>query len=233
MSSLRPQQAQTASDKREKEPIRILIAEDTSLVRYGLCKSLQTLCGFNVVGEAINGKNAVDLALELDPDVILMDFNMPVMDGLEATIEIKKHRPECKVIMITEMETVEKALEAIKNGVDGYCLKDTSVVRLGHIITMVQEGICAIDNQFIEQLRSSIPQNATREKGKTPGVNLTKREKEVLALIVGGKSNKEIAANLQMTFHTAKAHVCRIIQKLGVEDRTQVAVKTLEEGLLN
>ena len=200
------------------ETIRILIAEDTTLVRYGLSKSLQQIKHFAIVGEACNGKQALDMALIFEPDVILMDYNMPVMDGLQATIEIKKHLPTCKIIMITEAETTEKALDALKKGVDGYCLKHTTIETLSHIIQMVPQGICVIDSHFIAQLRQAIPQHMTSPKTNTNTIHLTNREKEVLALIVAGKSNKEIAVILQMTFHTAKAHVCRIIQKLGVED---------------
>lgn len=205
----------------------------------------------------INDKNP-ELVM---PEVILMDIGMPVMDGISATKELKAKHPQAKVIMLTSHKDQEEIFAALAAGADAYCLKDIKIERLCTVIDMVMEGAVYLDPAIAKIIMSALPgatEDLTNENAKVKNTeqtqnaeakasqghvtqpnqrkryntDLTERELEVLGLIVDGKSNKEIAVALEVTVHTAKAHVCNIIQKLAVDDRTQVAVKALKEGLL-
>jgi DNA-binding NarL/FixJ family response regulator len=230
---------------------RIMVAEDHELARYGLCLALEEKCGMQIVAEAEQGQQALDLIAEKNPEVVLMDIGMPVMDGISATKELKQKYPQVKVVMLTSHKDQEEIFAAIAAGADAYCLKDVKIERLCTVIEMVMEGAVYMDPAIAKIIMSALPGSASEnsEKNLAPSkptesvegqphprkrynTDLTERELEVLGLIVDGKSNKEIAVALEVTVHTAKAHVCNIIQKLAVDDRTQVAVKALKEGLL-
>ncbi len=223
-----------------KESLKVLIAEDHELARYGLVLALEEKDTLKVVGEAETGQQAIDLALEHKPDIILMDIGMPVMDGIQATKSIKEKLPETKVIMLTSRKEDEEVYAALASGADAYCMKDIKIDRLCQVLEMVLDGVLWIDPAIARIIIETIPgvgssptdakPTATRKQYNT---ELTDREQEVLKLIVDGKSNKEIANLLNVTIHTAKAHVCNIIQKLAVDDRTQVAVKALRDGLIS
>jgi DNA-binding NarL/FixJ family response regulator len=220
-------------------PLRLLIAEDHELTRYGLTLALEDKGGMSIVGEAENGVQALQLAEAHQPDVILMDIGMPVMDGIQATVEIRQALPNTKIIMLTSHKDPEEVYAALAAGADAYCMKDIKVERLCQVIEMVQEGTLWIDPAVARIVLGALPGSGGEAIASKPAASrkqynteLTEREREVLTLIVGGKSNKEIAQALGVTTHTAKAHVCNIIQKLAVDDRTQVAVKALREGLL-
>jgi len=220
-----------------KSPIRLLIAEDHELSRNGLIFSLQKKTDMKIVGDTDNGQTAVELARSEKPDVILMDIGMPAMDGIEAAHQIKAELPEIKIIMLTSHQEGEEIYAALAAGVEAYCLKDIKIDRLIQVIEMVHEGAIWLDPGIGKLVMQALPLNIPdRLKGPTHrqkySVDLTERELEVLELIVGGKSNKEIADQLCITVHTAKAHVCNIIQKLAVDDRTQAAVKALRDGLV-
>lgn len=217
---------------------RILIAEDHELARYGLSMALEEKGLFEIAGEAENGAQAVE-AVERDrPDIVLMDIGMPVMDGITATQQVKTRFPEVRVVMLTSRKENEEVFASLAAGADAYCMKDIKIDRLCQVLEMVMEGAIWLDPAIARLVMQAMPgagipeaprPTATRRQYNT---ELTEREREVLQLIVDGKSNKEIAQILDVTTHTAKAHVCNIIQKLAVDDRTQVAVKALKEGLV-
>ncbi len=224
--------------------IKLLIAEDHELVRYGLVIALDEKNNIEVVAEAENGSDALRLAGEKHPSVVLMDIGMPVMDGITATQQIKEKYSDIKIIMLTSHKDQEEVIASLAAGADAYCMKDIKVNRLCQVIEMVLEGALwldpAIASMVLHSISSPKPQQATEPespsykepKRKRYNTDLTEREMEVLELIVDGKSNKEIASALNVTTHTAKAHVGNIIQKLAVDDRTQAAVKAIKQGFV-
>ncbi|MBK8189467.1 MAG: response regulator transcription factor [Vampirovibrionales bacterium] len=230
--------------------MKALIAEDHELVRYGLVMALEESPGVEIVGEAENGRDALRLTDDLQPDIILMDIGMPVMDGITATHLIKRKYPNIKIVMLTSHKDEEEVFASLAAGADAYCMKDIKVERLCQILAMVQEGAVWLDPAIASLVLAAIPSgrqavaaaDVARPSAPASGAmgagaprkrynaDLTEREIEVLQLIVEGKSNKEIAQALEVTTHTAKAHVGNIIQKLAVDDRTQAAVKAIKEG---
>jgi len=221
-----------------EQPLKILIAEDHELSRNGIVFSLQKKTSYVFVGEAERGDQAVSLVEKYEPDVVLMDIEMPVMDGIEATHQIKAKYPQVKVIMLTSHEEGEEVYASLAAGADAYCKKDIKMDRLIQVIEMVNDGAVWLDPAIAKLVMQSLPFSLpNRMKGAHPrqrySIELTDRELEVLEGLVEGQSNKEIADNLCITVHTVKAHVCNIIQKLAVDDRTQAAVKALREGLVS
>jgi DNA-binding NarL/FixJ family response regulator len=168
-----------------------------------------------------------------------MDINMPILDGIEATRQIKAKLPQIKVIMLTSHDAGDEVYASLAAGADAYCLKDIKLERLIQVIEMVNEGALWLDPAIAQMVVKALPLNLP-ERLKTPSssnrnhynLELTERESEVLGKIVEGKSNKEIADALFITIHTVKAHVANIISKLAVDDRTQAAVKALRDGLV-
>lgn len=230
-------------DDTQHHALRVLIAEDHELARYGLALALEEHARFTMQGEAENGAQALDMVAENPPDIVLMDIGMPIMDGITATQRIKEQFPEVKVVMLTSHKEGEEIYASLAAGADAYCLKDIKIDRLCQVMEMVMEGALWLDPAIARLVVEALPggNSATVEQERSVvgyqhrkryNTELTDREQEVLNLIVAGKSNKEIANLLKVTTHTAKAHVCSIIQKLAVDDRTQVAVKALREGLV-
>ena len=214
-------------------PVKLIIAEDHELSRNGLVFSLQKKTNFKVIGEATNGKSAVEKSIELQPDIVLMDIGMPILDGIHAAKEIKEKAPHIKILMLTSHQDKEEVYASLAAGAEGYCLKDVQLERLIQIIQLVADGAVYLDPQIAKMVLSILPQAGKQDKAMgTFKVDLTEREQEVLQLLVDGKSNQDIADALFVTIHTAKAHVSNIIQKLAVDDRTQAAVKALREGLV-
>ncbi|MFN5540110.1 MAG: response regulator [Candidatus Melainabacteria bacterium] len=222
------------------EPIKLLIAEDHELTRMGLSMSLQKRApNIQIIAEVESGDLAVLEAEKLMPTVILMDINMPILDGIEATRQIKAKLPQIKVIMLTSHDAGDEVYASLAAGADAYCLKDIKLERLIQVIEMVNEGALWLDPAIAQMVVKALPLNLP-ERLKTPSssnrnhynLELTERESEVLGKIVEGKSNKEIADALFITIHTVKAHVANIISKLAVDDRTQAAVKALRDGLV-
>ena len=221
--------------------VRVLIVEDHELASYGLRMALLGRENISVIGEAENGLIGVQSALQEKPDVVLMDIGMPVMNGITATHEIKSKLPNTKVIMLTSLSHEEEVLASLSAGADAYCLKDIKIDRLIQVIDMAMEGAIWLDPNIARLVVQSLdthnsptehPDSSTKVPRKRYQTALTDREQEVLNLLVEGKSNKEIAALLEVSAHTAKAHVGNIIEKLAVDDRTQAAVKALKEGLV-
>ncbi len=226
-------------------PAQVLIADDHELVRDGFKRLLSYQQDFEVVGEASNGREAVELCQSLKPDLVLMDVRMPQMDGLEATAAIKAEQPEISVLVITTYENADYLLEAIKAGAAGYVLKDAPNQQLLNAIRRALEGGSPVNQelatQLIQRLASEASQSppepppaAERSAASTPALleELTPRELEVLRLLAQGKTNQEIAESLFITRATAKVHVQHIIRKLEVSDRTQAVVRAFDLGIV-
>ncbi len=220
-----------------KCPINIMIVEDHKLMRVGMKSLLDEDSDFSVTVEASTGKEAIEKAKIHCPDVILMDIGLPDISGLSASKKIIAENPDIKIIMLTSHLLEDEISEALTLGAYAYVLKDINTDMLKMIIKSVYEGAIWLDPKVVPILRQKnsgiIPKKqTTRAAFRSQHANLTEREYEVLKLVVEGKSNNSIAEELSISEHTAKAHVCNIIQKLVVDDRTQAAVKAIKEGLV-
>ncbi len=224
-------------------PAQVLIADDHELIRDGFRRLLDYEEDLEVVGEARDGREAVELCRRLNPDLVLMDVRMPKMDGLEATRTIKAEQPSVCVLVITTYDNPDYLLEAIKAGAAGYVLKDAPNRQLTNAMRRALEGESPLNQelatQLIQRLAGEAPQPAEPPSaaegaaGAVPPLpeKLTHRELEVLGLVVRGKTNQEIAQSLFISKATAKVHVRHIISKLGVSYRTQLVVRAFELGL--
>ena len=217
--------------------IKILLVEDQKLMRIGIKSLFCEYPELEIIGEAISGKESVEKARLIKPDIILMDLGLPDISGIEATKQILEHNNNIRVIMLTSHITEDEVLNSLQAGASAYVIKDISTDFLMTVIKMVKKGAMWLDPQIVPFIRDKnsgvIPaRQLSRSIFKERHSNLTQREYEVLKLIVDGQSNSDIAKTLTISEHTAKAHVCNIIQKLVVDDRTQAAVKALKEGLV-
>ncbi len=204
--------------------IKILIADDQALVRAGFKMILDAEDDLEVVGEAVDGRQAVDMARRLSPDVILMDIRMPVLDGIAATRELRRRTPDAQVVVLTSFSDRERILAAVDAGAIGYLLKDAEPEELLSGIRAAASGESPLAPKAARQLITSRRQPAPEEQ-------LTEREQEILALIAQGQPNKVIARRLDIAEKTVKNHVSRIFQTLGVTDRTQAALWAQRHGL--
>lgn len=228
------------------EPVRIVIADDHAMIRDGLRTLLEDEPWLEVVGEASNGREAVELCGRVGPELVLMDVRMPDMDGLEATRAIKRDNPRVGVLMVTMHDDPDYLLEALSAGAAGYILKGSPGTRLIDAIRRTVGGESPLDQELAAQalrrladegvIRETAPPPEPQRQAKSPPPPvvepLTPRETEVLRLLARGQSNPRIAQTLTISKATAKVHVERIIRKLGVSDRTQAAVRALDLGLL-
>lgn len=217
--------------------IKILLVEDQKLMRIGIKSLFCDYPDLEVISEAITGKEAIEKAKLLKPDIVLLDIGLPDISGIEVAKQILEHNNNIKIIILTSHVTEEELNSSLLAGASAYIIKDISTDFLMSVIRMVKEGAMWIDPHVAPFIRDKnygiIPsRQVSRTMFKEHHSNLTKREYEVLKLIVDGQSNSQIAKTLTISEHTAKAHVCNIIQKLVVDDRTQVAVKALKEGLV-
>ena len=206
------------------ELIRILIADDHFVVRQGLVALLAPRDGMEVVGEAATGREAVELASQLQPDVILMDMFMPELDGPAAITLIKQENPKARILVLTSFGESQQISAAIQAGALGYLLKDSSPDDLMHAIRSVHRGNLVLPQDLALKLMQ--PQPAA-----TAFDQLTERETDVLRLLAQGQSNQEIAVNLSISTTTVRSHVSTILMKLGVSNRTQAALVARERGL--
>jgi DNA-binding NarL/FixJ family response regulator len=214
-------------------PIRVLLVDDHALFRRGIASIVAAERGFQVVGEAANGLEALDRARELMPDVILMDIFMPGANGLEATRWIKEALPYVKIVMLTVSEEDQNLFEAIKSGAQGYLLKKIEPQELFAMLKGVIQGDAPISRAMAGKILGEFARQARRAAATPlPGADLSPREKEVLELVTQGKSNKEIAAALAIAENTVKNHLKNILEKLHLENRVQAATFALREGLI-
>jgi NarL family two-component system response regulator LiaR len=214
--------------------IRVLIVDDHAMVRQGLRTFLDlqdsTDLRITVVGEAVNGQEAVDLASQTQPNIVLLDLVMPQMDGIQATPKIRECSPHSRIIILTSFGEEDKVLPAIRAGAQGYLLKDIPPHELVHAIREAYLGKVQLHPEIAKKLMSAV---AAREVTVSPSVadsesGLTAREQEVLDLIADGLSNREIAGKMFISEKTVKTHVSNILSKLHLEDRTQAAIYALK-----
>ncbi|HFK1405614.1 TPA: response regulator [Bacillus cereus] len=213
--------------------IKVLLVDDHTVVLKGLAFFLSTQEDLELVGEANNGKEALVKVGETNPDVILMDLYMPEMDGVEATVYIKKEYPNVKVIVLTSFSDQAHVLPALRAGASGYILKDVEPDQLVEAIRSAYKGNIQLHPDIANALLSqTLP---VEEKEEEPSIQvdvLTARENEVLQLLAKGMSNKEIASVLVITEKTVKAHVSSILSKLNLSDRTQAALYAMKNGIV-
>jgi DNA-binding NarL/FixJ family response regulator len=204
--------------------IRVLVVDDHGVVRLGVERALTGLRGLEVVGAVADGEQALDAVRELDPDVILMDLQMPGLDGIEATKEIIRQRPDARVVVLTSYLDRGKIEAALEAGAIGYTLKDGDPQELERVVRVAADGDFPIAPKAARLLLAS---NST----PTAGPSLSQRERDVLALVADGCPNKEIARRLWITERTVKGHLTRIFREIGVDDRTQAALWAQKHGI--
>jgi DNA-binding NarL/FixJ family response regulator len=217
------------------DEIRVLIADDQQLVREGLHVLLDLISDIGVVGEASNGVEAIERARQLEPDVILMDVQMPELDGVGATRQIREACPEVKVIILTTFDDDEYVFEGLRAGAAGYLLKDVPSEQLAEAIRAASRGEAFIHPSVTRKVVAEFTRLSERERVRReqPLVEpLSARELEVLALLAEGLSNREIADRLYIAAGTVKNHVSNILSKLNARDRTQAILQAQELGLL-
>jgi len=211
------------------ETIKVLITDDHPVVRKGLSAFLAAkAAGIEVVGEAVNGKEALERTKELNPDVILMDLLMPVMDGIEAIKQIKAEVPDARILVMTSFATDEMVFPAIKAGALGYLLKDSDPDELVNAIRRIHRGEPSLHPKIAQKVLMEISSPAAKTPSEDP---LTERELEVLQSVARGLSNQEIGVALSISETTVRTHVSRILSKLHLASRTQAALYALKEGL--
>jgi DNA-binding NarL/FixJ family response regulator len=207
--------------------IRVLIADDHPVVRQGLRTFLGTVDGIEIVGEATDGSEAVELTEQLKPDVVLMDLGMPNVDGIEATKRIVESDGNAKVIALTSFATDDKVFPSIRAGAVGYLLKEAEPADLAEAIRKVHRGESILHPSITERLMQEVAASTPRAHR----TDLTRRELEVLRLIARGLSNREIGSELEVAEKTVKTHVSNVLSKLGLADRTQAALYAVQHGL--
>lgn len=203
--------------------LRVLIADDHALVRSGFA-SLLMVNDIEVVGEACNGLEAVDMTLSLKPDIVLMDIKMPDCSGLEATRLIKAKMPQAKIVMVTAFDDNDDLFEAMKSGASGYVLKNVKAEDFIDLLSSVMNGEVVVSPWIASKIVEELFRNAGRLRAKHTGHKLTVKEEEVLRLVAQGATNKEIASSLYISENTVKFHIRNIMEKLHFKNRAQIAV---------
>ncbi len=216
------------------ETIRVLLVDDQRLMREGLCVLLELEPGLEVVGEAGDGKEALEAYAALRPDVVLMDVRMPGMDGVETTRRLRERWPDARIIILTTFDDDAYVFEGLRAGALGYLLKDVSGGDLAEAIRTVAAGGALLAPSVARKVVAEFSRLAPPARLPDEGLPepLSEREKEVLRLVAQGLSNREIAQKLVLAEGTVKNHVTAILQKLGVRDRTQAALRARQLGLL-
>jgi len=210
--------------------MRVLVADDHSLFRDGIISLLEA-GGFDVVGQVGDGRAALEATLRLHPDVVLMDIDMPQMDGLQALGLIKQESPDTRVVMLTVSEDDANLYEAVSSGADGYLLKSLTADQFFEMLDGLQRGEAAMTRQTTAHLMKGLAGVSPRQP--LPGQDLTQREIELLRLMANGMSNKVIAETLCVSENTVKYHLKHIMQKLEVQNRTEAVAHAIRMGLLD
>jgi len=212
------------------QPFRILIVDDHAHAREGIRDILEEYEDFIIVGEGTNGQEAIELTEKLMPDIVLMDIGMPVMDGLEATKQIKFRFPYVKIVVITVSDDITDLFDALKNGAQGYLLKNLqSEVWYDYLRAFALDEV-PMSKEIAFQILKEFPQETSITKPDTP---LSARELEVLQLVAKGLSNRDISAHLFISEHTVKSHLKNILSKLHLENRVQLTSYAFQNGLMN
>lgn len=213
------------------KPIRILIADDHLIVREGLRLILEAEPGFELVGEACDGGEALKLAAELEPDVVLMDLRMPRLDGLTAIAQLRERQPEVAIVILTTFKEDDLMRRGLKLGARAYLLKDTDRAKLFNTIRAAARGETLLQPEIMAQLMA--PSDTEKKSSQPQGaIGLTDRELEVLAAVARGERSKEIAYRLGITERTVKAHLSNIYSKLGVDARAAAVSEAMRRGII-
>ncbi len=220
--------------------VRVLVVDDQQLMREGIASLLRIQDGIEIIGTAANGQEALERAVSMQPDVILMDVRMPVMDGVVATEQVRRQLPDCKILMLTTFDDEEYVIEALRVGASGYLLKDIPAHDLAQAVQAVHRGIYQLDPAVMSRIMASLtglkhaesPVPVPPAPGSLKHAGLTDREIEVLRLIAQGATNREIAETLVISEGTVKNHISNILSRLGLRDRTQAAIYAREHALL-
>lgn len=208
--------------------IRIVLVDDHEMVRIGVSAYLQSQADMEVIGEAVNGKEAVDLVLSLRPDIVLMDMVMPIMNGAEATKEIISQWPEAKIMIVTSFLDDDKVYPALEAGAVSYVLKTSNAKQLAKAVRETLDGQTVLEPEVTNKMMKRMRQGSDRPLHE----ELTEREHEILLLMAKGHSNQNIADELFIALKTVKTHVSNILSKLDVQDRTQAVVYAFQQGLV-
>lgn len=212
------------------KPLRIVLADDHKLVRAGLRSLLQQMPGVTVVGEAQDGREALDLVAEHRPDVVLMDITMAGLNGLEAALQIKKEHPQIRVIMLSMHASEEYVLQALHAGASGYLLKDSAPLELEFALAAVSRGETYLSPPISKQVVDSYMQ---RVGGARPQATLTGRQREILQLIAEGNSTKEIAHRLKLSIKTVETHRAQLMERLAIYDVPGLVRYAIRHGLVS
>jgi two-component system NarL family response regulator len=214
---------------------RVLIVDDHALIREGLVSLLSSQSGIEVIGQAEDGHQALQMAQELRPDLVLMDVSMPGMGGLEATRQTLKALPECKVVMLAERDDEDGLFEAIQNGAMGYVYKDTITETLVSLLRRVMRGEAALSGAMAARMLTAFKELSEQAANCLLAEEipvLTAREREVLHCVAAGSMDREIALQLSISLSTVKTHVRNILAKLHASNRHQAALLAMREGLI-
>lgn len=214
--------------------VRVLLADDHALFREGLRSLLEDQDDIEIVGEAEDGLQVTKLVPQLNPTVILMDINMPVVDGVEATRMILSEHDDVGIIILTMYPQDEHVFEALRAGAKAYLLKDTRSRKLLDVIRAVHQGQAVIDPEMTNRLLNEFRRVTSKKEQKQPKIqSLTDQEQKILTLVADGASNKDIAAELDLSERTIKNYLSVIFQKLQVNNRTEAAIRAVKDGLVN
>jgi DNA-binding NarL/FixJ family response regulator len=219
----------------EQKPVRVLLVEDHALMRRGMKGQFALEVGFSVVGEAVDGAEAIQLAAQLEPDVVLMDIDLPVMDGITATQRIKSNHTTTRILALSAFDNDTQVMGMLAAGADGYCLKSIEWEQLIAVIHLIQGGGAYLDPPVARKVARMLKPPSSLNVPASPEFPvpvLSSREREVLKLIADGRSNQEIAEQLFLSLGTVKSYVRMILNKLSVDDRVQAAAKAVREGLI-
>ncbi len=212
---------------------KVLIVEDHALIRFGLKTAFEAKDFISDIYEAATAEDAINIAKKTRPDAVIMDLGLPLMNGIEATKEIKKINRDIKIIILTSHNSEQEVLDSVKAGANAYCSKDINPDKLADIVLSVIDGAAWFDPKIASVVLNSVSanNNILKDNKAIDNYCLTDREQEVLEYICEGLNNAEISKILDVSINTIKVHVSSIIQKLGVEDRTQVVVKAYKNNL--
>ena len=209
--------------------IKVMLVDDHILVREGIKHLLEFDGSIEVIEEANDGQECLDKLEFVQPDILLLDINMPVLNGLGVLVELKKKKNPIKILMLTVHDEVEYLVRAVDIGTDGYILKDSGSAELKHAINVILGGESYIQPSLLPALNSRL---INRDSDKEKLESLTKRELEILTQVAGGMFNKEIAINLSISERTVKNHISNIFKKINVSDRTQAAVFAIKNNVV-
>ncbi|MBE8991530.1 response regulator [Nostoc sp. LEGE 12450] len=218
----------------EEKTVRVLLVDDHALIRRGMKGQFSLEPGFSIVGEALDGEQAVELASQLQPDVVLMDIDLPVMDGITATQQIKSNCLTTRVLALSAFDEDIQVMGMLAAGADGYCLKTIEWEQLIAVIQLILQGGAYLDpliaQKVARMLRANVPDVPQSKVIAEP--ILSNREREILKLIAQGRSNQQIANQLYLSLGTVKSYVRMVLNKLSVDDRVQAAALAVRQGLI-